>query len=180
MKKRLKDYVKYYSLEDYLFGEVSRNFYKDHSLSAEDFFAIIIWKSNRSKTKIVRRLKQEGLTVSEIVRNIRTESREGQLQYLIGKKIGIGIPIASAILAVCYPKDFTVVDYRVIASLKALKEEVEGNPKLKPKAYFDYIDKCKKIAKDMGVSLRQVDKVLWGYDFYEGKNGLKELANKLK
>ncbi|CAN5483920.1 hypothetical protein BH20ACI3_BH20ACI3_39720 [soil metagenome] len=50
------DYLKYYDLERYLFEDVSKRFQKEHSLSAFDFFSIIIWKANRAKSQIARKL----------------------------------------------------------------------------------------------------------------------------
>jgi len=41
------------------------------------------------------------------------KTREQRLNALLSPKIpGIGIAIASAILTVCYPDDFTIADYR--------------------------------------------------------------------
>ena len=44
------DYKKYYNLERYLFDEVGPKFRNGGGLSTEDFFCIVIWKANRSKT----------------------------------------------------------------------------------------------------------------------------------
>ena len=49
---KLESFKKYYFLEDYLFREINNNFSKNHYLSNEEFFAIVIWKRNASKTKI--------------------------------------------------------------------------------------------------------------------------------
>lgn len=43
-----------YNLKDYLFETVSGRFGRDGTLSPYDFFAIVIWKSNRPKTRIQR------------------------------------------------------------------------------------------------------------------------------
>ena len=92
---------------------------------------------------------------------------------------GVGISFASAILTVCFPKEFTIAEYRASASLKNLGYEVKGDPTTKVSVYFDYLDKCKKLAEQEKLSLRNLDRCLWGYDFYKGKNGLKELAEGL-
>ena len=47
------DYLRYYWLrEDYLFSTVCPRFHRDGSLSAFDFFSIVIWKANRAKSTI--------------------------------------------------------------------------------------------------------------------------------
>ena len=50
------DYRKFYDLENYLFEEVSKRFSEHGYLHAFDFFCIVIWKANRSKSKIAKRL----------------------------------------------------------------------------------------------------------------------------
>jgi len=54
------DYTQFYDLEGYLFGEVSQRFQHDKQLSAFDFFCIVVWKANRSKSKVARRLLAQG------------------------------------------------------------------------------------------------------------------------
>ncbi|MEK7081230.1 MAG: hypothetical protein AAB902_02490 [Patescibacteria group bacterium] len=178
--EKLNIYKKYYFLEDYLFKEISNNFKKNHYLTNEEFFAIIIWKRNASKTKILSGIKKSDETVKKITENLYKEKDRERKICILTKIDGIGIAIASAILTVCYPGEFTIADYRASASLKSLGYEVKGDPTTKIPVYFDYLDKCKKLTKKSDLSLRDLDRCLWGYDFYEGKNGLKELAKILK
>ncbi len=49
-------YLRYYDLESYLFEDVRQRFRAEHSLGAFDFFSIVIWKANRAKSKIARKL----------------------------------------------------------------------------------------------------------------------------
>ncbi len=173
----LEKYLKYYFLEDYLFNDVHKNFQKYGRLTPEEFLAIVIWKRNASKTKILNGIKKNRRTISEITLKISgAKTREQKLDALLSPKIsGIGIAIASAILTVCYPDDFTIADYRACASLKNFGEEVIGNPTTKISSYFEYLDKCKKLAHMHNFSLRDFDRILWAKDFYEGENGLQHL-----
>ena len=174
----LEKYLKYYFLEDYLFNDVNKNFQRRGYLTPEEFFAIVIWKRNASKTKILNGIKKNERTIRKITSKISAaKTKEQRLNALLSPKIpGIGIAFASAILTVCYPDDFTVADYRACASLKDFGEEITGNPTAKISAYFEYLDKCKKLAKKYNLSLRNFDRILWAKDFYEGANGLKHLA----
>ncbi len=176
----IKDYLKYYWLENYLFGEVSGNFQKDGYLSDEDFFAIVIWKRNASKTKIKMGIKNSGKTIKEITFEIsRTVNIEQKLEILTSIS-GIGISIASAILTVLYPTQFTIADYRAGNSLRN-KFDGENIPSKisDSKNYFLYLEVCKKLAEKNNLSLRDFDRAIWGMDFYEGKSGLKDLARSL-
>jgi hypothetical protein len=92
---------------------------------------------------------------------------------------GIGIAIASAVLTVLCPDDFTLIDDRVIASLKTLTElGIQTNGATDDVGtYLAYVAQCKVKAKANGMTLRDFDRALWGKDFYEGKDGLKALAS---
>ena len=175
----MKDYIKYYNLEQYLFDAATRHFKERNHLTPEDFLAIVIWKRNASKTQVIRGIRSSGKTVQSLTEEIyRTGDREGKMKILLDIK-GLGLAIASAILTVLYPEEFTVIDYRVINSLKALSIPIAGNPTNSIEDYFSYLDSCKKEAKKHGLSLRDFDRALWGKDFYEGAKGLKEIARDL-
>lgn len=158
---------------------VAGAFKKRRYLTPEEFLAIVIWKRNASKTKVIRGVRSSGRTIKSLTEEIyRTPNHEEKMKILTGIK-GLGIAIASAILTVLYPEEFTVIDYRVMNSLRALGIPVLGNPISKIESYFSYLDSCKKEAKKLGLSLRDFDRALWGKDFYEGAKGLKEIAQDL-
>jgi hypothetical protein len=183
----VKEYLRYYHLEEYLFSEVNANFQKDRTLTPEEFLAIIIWKSNRSKTNVVDGFQVAEKTVRELMALVAGAADLEKINLLIDIG-GIGIPIASAILTVCYKEKFTLVDYRSCAALakivglepKALRKALGGDPSAKPEAYLAYVDRCKTEADRQGVDLRKFDQILWGMDFFEGEGGLKELAARLR
>lgn len=173
-------YFKYYFLEDYIFKTVNKNFHKNKHLTSEEFLAIIIWKRNASKRKVVEGVNVSGKSIRAITNQIyNSPSREEKLRVLLEIK-HIGIAIASAVLTVLYDKEFTVFDYRAKNSLNAIGIQINGSPDNKPKDYFDYVDLCKKQAEKYNLSLRELDRSLWAMDFYAGEGGLKEIAEKLK
>lgn len=172
----LKEYLKYYFLEDYLFGEVNKNFKKRGYLTPEEFFAIVIWKSNRAKTTVKRGIKKSGKSIKAVMSAVAKAKTPEQKLDILTALPGIGIPMASAILTVCYPNDFTIADYRACASLKEFSIKIDGNPTARVDSYFEYLNACKRLAKKHNLSLRDFDRVLWGRDFYEGNNGLRKMV----
>ncbi len=54
------DFRKYYDLEAYFFDKLRIRFDQQGYLTAFDFFCIIIWKSNRSKSIVAKRLLSKG------------------------------------------------------------------------------------------------------------------------
>lgn len=80
---------------------------------------------------------------------------------IIIKKWKFGLPMATAILTVLYPEEFTVYDYRVRQQL-GLKDIYSV------KKYFkEFLPMVKKYAESKGETLREIDKELRGKSFYE-------------
>jgi len=159
-----KDYKKFYNLEEYLFQVVGPRFRKDGTLSVDDFFCIVIWKANRAKTNIKKKLSRT-TTLSESIKEltndvIQSKSLEEKLETMI-KKWKFGLPMATAILTVLYPEDFTVYDYRV-------REQLGLSDIYSVKKYFkDFLPVVKKYAKSLNQSMRETDKELWGKSFFD-------------
>jgi hypothetical protein len=158
----LRRWLKLYDLEGYLFEEVRQRFEAEQTLRPYDFFAIVIWKSNRAKTKIKRGLADAGKTVEALMREVsQSDQPQAQVDALLQVR-GIGLAMASAILTVCYPETFTVLDYRAWETLQ--RASVDGLPEnypQSPEAYLLYCRACKELADRMGLSLRDLDRALW-------------------
>lgn len=159
------DYSKYYFLEGYLFDEITNNFRKRKYLTPEEFFCIVIWKANRAKSKIKNKiLKKKGSLEGNIKRLTekiyKTRNNEEKLRILL-EGWGFGLPMATAILTVLYPDDFSIYDIRVRNQLGI--KDFSGR-KDKIKKYFNEFLPI--VTKQVGKSLRDKDKYLWGKDFY--------------
>lgn len=181
MNLDIKKHLRYYDLESYLFGEVHGHFKSLGTLTDEEFFAIVIWKSNRSKTKVRDGIAESKTSIRSLMCRVADATDPKTKIQILDDIDGIGLPIASAILAVCYPDEFTIVDIRAKKALKEIAEEDEvkkiiGDPSASIDAYLEYIQLCKDLAIRYSVTLRDFDRFLWGKDFYEGEGGLQELA----
>jgi thermostable 8-oxoguanine DNA glycosylase len=185
--ENIEQYLKYYSLEDYLFGEVNKNFRERGYLTPEEFFAIVFWKRKPAAFQIVPAWDKE--SIETITGKLNPDDRENSFNILLGNRGGIrevGIAIASAILTVCYPKEFTVLDYRALNSLRKLKSDECKKLPLKAENfnldhYFNYLKICKDLAKEIDISLRNLDRTLWAMDWYKGKpSGLVEVVKTYK
>ena len=166
-----EDYHKFYHLESYLFDEVARRFSEKSTITAFDFFCIIIWKANRAKSKIARRLLKKGhndleLAVGALTRELAiAESPKAKLKVLIeGWKIRL--PMASAILTVFYPNDFSVYDVRVCGQLRRFHNtQNRTNFDKQWDEYQQYISEVRKITPPE-YELRDKDRWLWGKSFF--------------
>lgn len=83
------DYHQFYGLESYLFDVVGPRFGDDGHLGAFDLFSIIIWKANRAKSRLARRLLEVGGgTLEDAARQLTTglaarEEPKERLRYLL-------------------------------------------------------------------------------------------------
>jgi len=165
-------YLKFYNLENYLFCDVSKKFKKQGYIDAFDFFCIIIWKANRAKSKIAKKLKgkyQEKHLKDIVVRltkEINNTKKSRDKLYLLLEDWNFSLPMASAILTVLYPNEFTVYDIRVCNVLNKfhkLRNKIKTENIID--GYFEYLKHIKNIYPKL--SLRDKDRNLWAKSFYE-------------
>ncbi len=170
------DYKKYYNLEKYLLTEVKDNFNRNGFLTAEDFFCIIIWKANRSKSKIRTKLqklfrtKDNDEAVKKLTQAVfHAQAPKEKLKYLM-MECGFRLPMASAILTVLYPEEFTVYDVRVCGILKGF-QDLQNKTKFERiwNGYLEFKNAVINAATEES-NLRDKDRLLWGKSFWEGLN----------
>ena len=160
------DYLRYYDLEAYLFSEVSSRYRREHSLAAFDFMSIVIWKANRAKSKMAARLLSKGHSdLDDAVRDLtfqlyEAEDERSRFMVLV-RDWGFRLPMASAILTVLYPDEFTIYDIRacdVLGNFHPLKNRVS------PKTMWEGYVAFRKAIIGAGpehLSLRDKDRYLW-------------------
>jgi len=164
----------YYDLDVYLFSQVAKRFEQGDAFSAFDFYAIITWKANRAKTKVRSGLKAINASPAELMNRVRSIPDDREKLRTLDDVPGIGIPIASAILTVCYPKRFTVLDYRAWETLYEFKYVPSKTIPTDVDGYFEkYLPVCQRLASDMKISLRELDVALWGWS---QKEDIEDLA----
>jgi hypothetical protein len=165
-----RNFLIYYDLEKYLFENVRASFLTQGKLNAFDFFCIIIWKANRAKSTTAKRLlKKTGksleLTVSDITSQLHLANSPYEKLKVLISDYGFLLPMASAILTVLYPDEFSIYDTRVCGILNA-HHKLANVTKFESiwSGYQDYITAVKAATSD-GLTLRDKDRSLWGKSF---------------
>jgi hypothetical protein len=79
----------------------------------------------------------------------------GQITHLTALA-GVGMPTASVLLHVALPKSFPILDVRALESLG-----VSGRSSYTPAFWATYVEACRALAAEHGISLRTLDKALW-------------------
>lgn len=164
------EYLKYYNLENYILTDVRANFEVNGHLSAFDFFCIIIWKANRAKSKIAKRLLKIDPNLDQGVKDLTSkiylaEDNKEKLRILL-EDYGFRLPMGSSILSLLYPDDFTIYDVRVCETFPKYKNLDNLIFKNLWKGYCNYIESVRNYG-NQELSLRDKDRLLWGKSFYE-------------
>ncbi|MGB5931830.1 MAG: hypothetical protein WBH57_02020 [Anaerolineae bacterium] len=150
---------KLYWVEKYLFEDVHDKFKTGELIDDFDFYSIIYWKRNPSKPKIRDVLAELGKGPQDLLDEVRKAEGDKAKVEVLTKVKHIGPAIASAILAVCYPDDFTVVDQDVLTLVKDWGWLSDDS--LTRERYLEYNQKCKEWSGKLGMTLREMDRVLW-------------------
>jgi len=169
------DYRKYYHREQYLFDEVRGRFEKAKTLSAFDFFSIVIWKANRAKSKVAERLLSKGhddldQAVAALTSAVaKAQDHKTRMRVLVADW-RLRLPMASAILTVLYPTAFTVYDVRVCDVLGNFHNtQYRTNFDVLWSEYQTYVEAVRKAVPEID-DLRDKDRWLWGKSFWEQLN----------
>lgn len=161
----IEDYLLYYHLETYLFEDVRQRFHLNGKLDAFDLFSIIIWKANRSKSKLAHRLirKSGGLeeAAEEFSRALFAAPTAEARLLVAMKDWGFYLPMVSAILSVLWPDEFTVYDIRVCDELKDFRLLGSAKPERVWPDYERYRQAVQTAVPGQRL-LRDKDRVLWG------------------
>jgi len=169
-KNQATGYCKYFNLESYLFDEISPNFQHTDQLSTFSFFCIVIWKANRAKSKIAKKLLNQGYSklddaVAALVKQIVTAESSKEKMRVLLEDWKFYLPMASAILTVLYPKDFTIYDIRVCDVLSNF-HGLDNKTKFEER-WNGYIEYRTAVIENTpkALSLRDKDRFLWGKSF---------------
>lgn len=166
------DYGRLYDLESYLEGTVRPRFQEQGYLTAFDFLCIVIWKANRAKSRVARRLLARGhagleAAVAALTRELAGQPTAKERLRCLFQEWGINLPMASAILAVLYPDEFTVYDIRVCNALGGFHylAQISSFERLWPE-YQAFVQAVREAAP-AELSLRDKDRYLWGKSFHD-------------
>jgi hypothetical protein len=72
-----------------------------------------------------------------------------------------GPAMGSVVLAACRPGRFTIADSRALATLRRLGRMPPGPQGFRRADWLPYLNACRSLASLCGLSLREVDRVLW-------------------
>jgi hypothetical protein len=171
----------YYNPEFRVFDQIATKISKGQDLTKQDVLQILKWKLGRIKDSNNETVRDENLVViNKAVKDASSADGVDALEAL--EKIpGIGLATATAILTVCYPDKFTIIDWRVLEILELIpsrmqksKQEYSAND-WSPNDYIsEYLPAVKKLTHLWNCTLRDADRALWGFSV---KSRIEEVIN---
>jgi hypothetical protein len=113
------------------------------------------WKTVRSRPKVAA--NTEAAVVDATRRALAAGDEATRIAALLELE-GVGVPTASTLLYFAFPDDYPILDVRALESLG-----VKPRSTYPVSFWLEYLEACRRIARDAGVSVRTLDKALWQY-----------------
>jgi len=143
-------------------------------LNIDELDEIFHWKLRRQYSRQERNIQ---LNTDELVRKVTTYAfsvsgtDERKTIRLMLKALiilhGVQIPVASAIMTLCFPEKYCVIDFRGWRQVYGEEKEYRN---YSIKEYLDYWSKITNVALKFGVTPQEVDMALWRYDIENHSN----------
>ena len=135
-------------------------------LTKAEFEEILQWKLGQ---QIGRQRERRSANTEEIIRavtglalTITHSDKEYELELRMGILCalrGVAIPVASAVLALVFPEEYAVIDFRGWRQIFGEGETVFSIPK-----YKRYLREVRRLADELGWPVQEVDHAIWEYD----------------
>lgn len=116
---------------------------------------ICAWKTVRSRRRVAKNTAGfvEGITRVAFA----TEDESERMAALCALR-GVNPPTASVLLHFAFPDRYPIIDWRALESLGQPRQ-----PTYTIEYWLAYLDACRRLAKQAGVTMRVLDKALWQY-----------------
>ena len=135
-------------------------------LTAGEFQSILEWKLGQqlgrgrklrvaNTDELIRAVTGFALTISHSDPDYEIELRIGALCLLRG----VGVPVASAVLALAFPEKYAVIDFRAWRQCFGVDQTVFW-----VNDYKRYMREIQRLADELGWPPQEVDHAIWEYD----------------
>jgi hypothetical protein len=118
-----------------------------------EFLLVCGWKTARSRSTVARNSEAE---IGGATRAALGDSDEAARMNALIALEGVGVPTGSTLLHFAYPGSYPILDVRALQSLGSRPRSVYS-----VNFWLEYLDCCRTLARELGVSIRTLDKALW-------------------
>jgi hypothetical protein len=135
-------------------------------LNVEEFEEILQWKLGqqigRQRDRRSANTEETIKAVTGLALTITHADKEYQLELRVNILCalrGVGVPVASAVLALVFPEEYAVIDFRVWRQIFG-----EDQKTFFIQDYKRYMCKIHRLANELGWPVQEVDHAIWEYD----------------
>ena len=135
-------------------------------LTKLEFEEILRWKliTQYNRQLAYRKTNTEEIirSVTELALKITHEDKDYETELRVGILCairGVGVPVASAILALVYPEEYGVIDFRCWQQVFDYKKTTFTIPE-----YIRYLKELRKFKNELGWTVQEVDMAIWAFD----------------
>jgi hypothetical protein len=126
-----------------------------------EFVLVCAWKTARSRSRVAT---NSAAAIRRATRTALGDPDEGARMNALTSLEGVGVPTASTLLHFAYPERYPILDVRALQSLGSRPRSVY------PVSFWlEYLDCCRALAREVGVSMRTLDKALWQHSKERGQ-----------
>jgi hypothetical protein len=118
-----------------------------------EFLVVCAWKTPRSAPRVA--LNSESAVRAATRRALAESDEAGRMLALLSLS-GVGVPTASTLLYFAFPALYPILDVRALESLG-----VKPRSQYPISFWLGYLEACRALAAESGVSIRTLDKALW-------------------
>jgi hypothetical protein len=124
--------------------------------SREEFLAVMLWKTQRTKSLCEQNTSTSIIAATRLA--LATDDERARIKALVSLR-GIAFPTASTLLHFARPDTYPILDVRALWSLG-----VDRRPRFYSfKLWWTYVETCRSVSSEAGVSLRTLDRALWQF-----------------
>jgi thermostable 8-oxoguanine DNA glycosylase len=106
---------------------------------------------------LIRTITQSAFAIENNDKDYETAQRLKMLCNLHG----VQVPVASAIMTLCYPDKYCVIDFR---GWRQVYGEIKEYTNYSTKEYTEYHSRIKQTAAKFGITPQEIDMAIWQYD----------------
>jgi hypothetical protein len=174
-----------YDPESRVFPGVARKIRRGRELTKLDVLLIMRWKTPSFKKSYSQTVNNDNMRkINKAVKDAGGAGREIEALKALDEIPEIGLPVASAILTVCYPPKFTILDIRVLGILSLYPSKLEVPLRSKPaddqwtaEDYWnEFVPKVQQRSREWRCKLRDADRALWGLSVAKEIDGTIEIS----
>jgi hypothetical protein len=121
--------------------------------SKPELVLVCEWKTARSRSRVA---SNTAPFVEHITRAAFATGDEAERMAAMCVLRGVDAPSASVLLHFAFPDRYPIIDWRALESLGQTARPPYSIP-----FWLGYVDACRSLAAEAGVSMRELDKALW-------------------